>query len=337
MKAKNTVTKIVQIFMVLFTLIVVIVSIVAFVRFFKQLADVLDVSDIKIVPHEKRWGIYSLNLGSEEVQLLYSSDKSISSLSLYNDTDRFVFSQKADCSENECEEIYTLSLEGNDLQRITNNRKWDLYPVWSPDGSQIAFLRFNETLDIYIINTDGSSEQLLFDSSFHDSDINWRNDKITFTRNSQIWIMNSDGTSAIQVTDLSNAGEENNANLPFGDYDPRISPDGEKIIFERLVDDESPHGNYDFFNINIDGTGEERLTDSGYSQGIVSWSNDGTKLVYIVSAIDNKGKFDIYVMNSDGSESSNITPSYFPIDFLCHSPLFSKDDSMIYFIGEWWE
>ena len=41
-------------------------------------------------------------------------------------------------------------------------------------------------------------------------------------------------------------------------------------------------------------------------------------------------------MNADGSENQNITPDYYPADFLCHDPIFSKDDSIVYFIGEWY-
>jgi hypothetical protein len=36
---------------------------------------------------------------------------------------------------------------------------------------------------------------------------------------------------------------------------------------------------------------------------------------------------------SGGSEA----PDYFPDEFLCHVATFSSDDSLIYFIGEWWE
>ena len=49
-----------------------------------------------------------------------------------------------------------------------------------------------------------------------------------------------------------------------------------------------------------------------------------------------EGKFDIYLMNSDGTDNKNITPDYFPADFLCHNPIFSLDEDEIFFIGEWW-
>jgi len=149
--------------------------------------------------------------------------------------------------------------------------------------------------------------------------------------------MRDTGTDTVPVTEPPRAGVWGNANLPFGDYDPRLSPDGRKMAFERLEEDVSPHGNYNIFLINTDGSGETRLTDSGYSQGIVSWSHSGTKLVFVVAAIGEEGKYDMYVIDSDGSDILNITPDYFPENFLCHRPVFSSDDTKVLFIGEWWE
>jgi hypothetical protein len=45
----------------------------------------------------------------------------------------------------------------------------------------------------------------------------------------------------------------------------------------------------------------------------------------------------MYMMNADGSNSRDITPDYFPASFLTHLAVFSRDDTKIYFIGEWWE
>jgi len=36
------------------------------------------------------------------------------------------------------------------------------------------------------------------------------------------------------VTYPADAGRWGTANLPVGDYDPRLSPDAERIAFERL-------------------------------------------------------------------------------------------------------
>ena len=120
--------------------------------------------------------------------------------------------------------------------------------------------------------------------------------------------------------------------MPFGDYDPNLSPDGNRIVFERLVRDETVHDNYNIYVINLDGSGETAITDTGYTQGLPVWSHSGEGIVYLVGAIGNEGKYYIYIINSDGSENRNITPEYFPSDFLSHDPIISKDDSKIFFI-----
>jgi Tol biopolymer transport system component len=290
------------------------------------------------VPHEGRFGIYSLTLNTGIVQLLYTTNQTIEgSPSLDPQSQRLVFSQTIDGDSNENFELCSIAIDGGNFTRLSTNNYWDFYPSWAPDGKRLAFLRFNKTLNIYTMDANGSNCSLLYDSGGHDADINWGVSGIVFTRNSCIWMMNDNGTQQKQVTYPPHQGERGEAELPFGDYDPRLSPDGQHIVFTRLIDDQSMHGNYDFYSSNIDGSNETRLTTTGYSQGLSSWSHSGTTLVFIVAAINNAGKYDIYLMDSDGSNQRNITPAYFPNNFLCHSAVFSTDDTMIYFTGEWWE
>ena len=288
------------------------------------------------VPQEERWGIYRLDISSQELELIFSSQTKFGFLRLNNAGDRFVFSMKVGGDANSQEEIFSVGINGNNLLRITDNNLWDLYPAWSPDDSRISFLsQRNGSLGIYVMDADGNNPMELFDSDSHEADIDWAGNYIAFTKDSRIWIMKSDASDVRPLSDPPRPGVWGSANLPFGDYDPRISPDGSRVFFERLLRDESPHGNYDLFMIDLKSSKETRLTYSGYAQGLASWSHSGEQLVYIVGAIDQDGKYDMYLMDADGTNNRNITPDYFPQQFLCHWAVFSRDDSALYFIGEW--
>jgi Tol biopolymer transport system component len=289
------------------------------------------------VLHHEKYGIYMLDPVTQDLSLIYNTPDQISAMRINNQGNKFVFAQKIGGGTNQYTEICTIGIDGTNYKRLTNNTYWDLYPSWSSDDSRIAFITMrNQDLDIYIMNADGSNEYMFYDSGNHDADIHWTDSKIAFTSNNRIWTINDDGTNLKQITDPENAGQWGKANLPIGDYDPRFNSDGTKIVFERLEDPQSNHGDYNIFIINTDGTRETRLTSNGYAQGIANWSNSGDKLIYIIAAMRDKGMYDIFTINSDGTEITNITPEYFPDSFLCHSPVFSKDDLKVYFIGEWW-
>jgi TolB protein len=287
---------------------------------------------------DESWGIYQLDLDTEKVNLIYGAQNEISGLSLDPTGINLVFSQMTDGNSLDHTEIYKYSLIDQVLARLTDNSAWDVYPVWSPEGSQIAFLSLREsTLDIYIMDANGDNQRLLYDSGFHDADIDWIGKQIAFTSQSIIWIMDSDGKNPRPLTDPPRAGEWGQANLPFGDYDPRLSPDGSKVLFSRMIEDASPHGNYDLFLIGVDGLDPVNLTKTGYTQGLSSWSPSGAEILFIISAIEGRGVFDLYTITQDGSEVTLKTPAYFPPDFLIQGARYGSEDSTVYFVGQWWE
>lgn len=60
-------------------------------------------------------------------------------------------------------DIYFLSLDSTKINKLTGNISGSCYsPTWSPDGSKIAFtLEKESSIDIYVINSDGSNPVLL--------------------------------------------------------------------------------------------------------------------------------------------------------------------------------
>jgi Tol biopolymer transport system component len=170
------------------------------------------------VPRVDRWGIYQLDIATQAVKLLHASPTKLSYLRLSPAGDEFVFSQTVSGSANEQEEIFAIGADGRVLRRLTDNAYWDLYPVWSSDGSRIAFLSWrDESLGIFVMRSDGTDTMELLDSPSQEADIDWADDLIAFTRESRIWTMRPDGSEPRPITEPPRAGEWGAANLPFGD------------------------------------------------------------------------------------------------------------------------
>ena len=204
----------------------------------------------------------------------------------------------------------------------------DVHPHWSADGRHLSFSRDG---DIYRVRADGSGLTQLTATPAIEYDAAWSPDgrRITFTRSpaedvEQLFVMNSDGT---QVTQLAAVGDT-----------PDWSPDGSKIAHVAA----HPNPNdppYNFFRdvhlINPDGTGDQAITASqepalfGYDDP--SWSPDGSRIAVTGAELPNRdccrADNNIWVMNADGSERANLTPSTIGQDN--SQPVFSPDGTKI--------
>ena len=59
-------------------------------------------------------------------------------------------------------DLFTVPTSGGSAHQLTSNAAYDAYPVWSPDGQDIAFASAREgSLDVYIINKDGGAPKRL--------------------------------------------------------------------------------------------------------------------------------------------------------------------------------
>jgi Tol biopolymer transport system component len=294
------------------------------------------------VPLREQWGIYSLDLTTRQTRLVYGSSEEISgsALRLNAAGDMLAFARKIGGPGDDRYEISAVKTDGNGFAQLTDDTVMDVYPSWSPDGSKVAFLSMRgPRMQIFVVDSDGSNEHLLYDpgAGQQAGDPHWVGNTIAFTQASSVWTITGDGRSARQVTHPPNAGKWGSAPLPAGDYDPRLSPDGGRIVFERMVDTASQNGSYDLFVVNVDGSGETRLTDTGWAQGLATYSNAGSQILWVVAAIEGVGKYRLYLMDANGGNGRDVTPSYYPTSFLCHAAVFAKDDGSIYFVGQWWQ
>jgi TolB protein len=54
--------------------------------------------------------------------------------------------------------LYVMDADGTNVQRLTDGRFSDYSPAWSPDGTQIAFVRQGyERAGLLVMNADGSN------------------------------------------------------------------------------------------------------------------------------------------------------------------------------------
>lgn len=161
-------------------------------------------------------------------------------------------------------EIYTMAPDGSNQLNLTNNPGDDTDPVWSPDGTRIAFVssRDNENGDgrfIFIMQADGSGQTQIShqpDSQFPD----WSplGNQIAYNSQGEIFLLDLIDGREIQLT-----------NSPEKDEQPKFSPDGQRIAWLK-----EEGGVFQVYIMNLDGSKSARLTNGGIVHG-VEWSVDG--------------------------------------------------------------
>jgi len=212
--------------------------------------------------------------------------------------------------------LYVIEVDGSGMMMLIDKPVQDWKPAWSPDGKNIAFVslrsdpapwtcKYDCNSEIYIMNSDGSNITRLTNNLAYDDSPSWSPDSthIAFMSsrdgNDEIFIMKSDGSNIIQLT--YNPAEESQ---------PSWSPDGKHIAF---VSDRS--GQRDIYLMESDGSKVKRLTYSVGTNEEPAWSPDGTRIVFVSSRDESNPatcnyytcNYEIYVMNSDGSNVIRLT------------------------------
>ena len=87
--------------------------------------------------------------------------------------------------------------------------------------------------------------------------------------------------------------------------DPRISPDGQRIVYVRnSMDIMEDRKRTKLWIINFDGRDPRRLTDGDGQESSPRWSPDGTRIAYISDA---EGSSQIYLRWMDSGQNAKLT------------------------------
>ena len=205
------------------------------------------------------------------------------------------------CSDRDGDwEIYTMRTDDSGLRQLTSNSDSDRGPACSPDGRSIAFHSNRDgNWELYVMNSDGSNQRNISNSSATQTYPSWSPDSQfiiynyynwqTGDNNWEVYKMQVDGSNPMALT--SN---------PAVDQYPVWSPNGQSIAFWSYRD-----GDWNIYAMDSNGSNQREISATSPQAEVLSrvaWSPDSRFIAF-------PSFHDIYKMNTDGTNVSNLTQS----------------------------
>lgn len=234
-------------------------------------------------------------------------------------------------------EVYISDWDGHSAAPVTSHKTITVSPAWSKNGDYIAYTAFvkrkigngvaKRNPDLFVYELKTKRRWLVSYRDGLNTGAEFMNDNknilLTLSQrgSADIYKMSLDGKIITPITRGPGAAMN---------VEPAVSPDGNTIAFSS---DRS--GKPMIYTMSNAGTNIKRHTFAGHYNSTPTWSPDGKKLAFAGFDKD-KGNFDIFVMNLDGSgllrlSSARKTNGKWSNN---EDPAFSPDGRHILFISD---
>lgn len=224
--------------------------------------------------------------------------------SISPDGQTIAFSYKGD--------VFTVPASGGQARQLTSNAAYDSYPIWSPDGSKIAFASSREgSLDIYVMNKFGGEPKRLTTRSTNETPIAWRdNEHILFSAAimptaKSIFFASSQFP---QVYEVNLKGDRPKLFSVVNMEDLSINQKGEILYHDKKGYEDAfrkHHRSPITRDIWLNQNGKfTKLTTFNGEDRTPRWAPDGTSFYYIS---EEDGTFNVYKRGISGADKTQIT------------------------------
>jgi len=192
-------------------------------------------------------------------------------------------------------EIYLMDYDGRRIRRLTTSHTINLTPVWSPDGSELAYVSWRgRQPGVYAMSAEGEDLHLSTVGGNLSSAPDWSNDGRKL-----VYSSDKPGNTEIFVLDRTTGRNTQLTRHPAIDTSPAFSPNGREIAFTS-----DRTGAPQIYLMDAEGLNVRRISWTGGYNESPSWSPSGDRLAY-VSRID--GRFDIVLLDISSNKTRRLT------------------------------
>jgi len=208
--------------------------------------------------------------------------------------------------------------QGSDsATRVTPNDGANyISPAWSPDGTQLAYLRFAANQASLIVSSaqgkDARAVVSLFPSRYglQHRHAAWSPDGRYLAVDDALSAGRSFGIFMVSVTDGQKRRLTTTDDVHVGDVNPRFSPDGKSVTFVRAFH----RATQELFVVPIQGGTAVQLTSDDHQISDHDWTPDGSHVVF---ASDRTGEFRLWRVKPTAGDKPESTGVYgdYPLQF----------------------